>query len=277
MPDAVPNIEEELRKRGLLATGGNIRMLPFSNPSAAADATPIASDSGTGSATANALGVSNGGGVTVNDATGNPITVDPNAAQLPANVPDEEWLNLWPALAGAGGAALAMLIKNHFAGKGVNLPALADEIPTVNATLEPDGVPGSPNIVDGEFTEVADDPRLAAPQKQLSGSQKVLAAPQPKLTDALVNKRLGKSTSNLGTIQAGDSYSDLSPEDMKKAQTIADQLVQRRLTGNQAKRAGKVADLPTGNMDRNGLLNVVVKAIRDSKLKPNQLKKVVGR
>lgn len=278
MPDAVSNIEEELRKRGLLATGGNIRMMPFDNATAngASQVSPVL-PTGATSATANALAANSGGGLTVSDVNGNPIVVDPNATTLPANVPDSEWLNIWPAVAGATGAGIGFLIAEHFKKRGVNLPATADAIPTMEGVVEPNGVPGAADIVDGEFTEVADDLQLSSPPKKIeSGTQKLLQSPQSKLAETLTQRKIGKSTSNLGTIQAGDSYSDLSSSEMKQAETIADQLVQRRLLGNQSKTRGK-AGLPTGDVGRNGLLNVVVKAIRDAKLNPTQVRKAVGR
>ncbi len=313
MPDVVDPavLEALLRQKGLYATGGNIRLSPFAtDPNVATNTgagTPPSSSAS--SATANALSANSGGGLTVPDANGNPVVLDPNATQLPANIPDESFINILPALAGAGGAALALLIKNHFANKGVNLPAVADPIPTVNATLEPDSVPSTNPIVDGEFEEV-NDPRLmkgandlnTPPESPLLQEQRRLPSPPPTLDDKAVDtkpknltaaalrarKVEGRRKGIVGsegtgpTLVGNDSYADLTPDEMKQAKTSADSLIDRRMQGRQRRYVQGKTDvgrkgLPTAPIDRESALNIVVRAIRDAKLNPNAVRKAVAR
>lgn len=296
--DALPTdpkmIEEMLRQRGLLATNGNIRLAPLGDPSGS-----VTSPVGTaGSATANALAASNGGGFTVPDISGKPTVIPANALELPANVSDDTFMNLLPALAGAGGAALALLIKNHLASKGITPPttdALAP-LPPMAAAADTNG------IVDGEFTEV-NDPKLAAPvpidpNAPQIAEQKLLPAPKNTLADTnasgkpkyLTSRELAKRKgANLPTregsgpaISMADDYGDLSDAEMKQAKTIADSLIERRTQGRYRKyvqrKPGVGRDhLPTGEIDKEGAFNLVVRAIRDAKLNPGALRKAVAR
>lgn len=301
MADAIPNdpalVEEMLRQRGLLATGGNIRLMPFGPGSSSPSELPAT----TGSATAGALATNaNGGAPIVRDLSGNPVALDPDATQLPANVPDEEWVNILPALAGAAGAGLALLIKNHLAKRGITLPddPLAPNVPaTAKAGTMGDGdrvvVDGGELVSEGA-AEV--DPTKAGPKRFPNQSVKALPAPaQSKIQDTgsppkyLTSRQLAeRRAANLpttetssGKIQLGDAFTDLSDKEILHAEMIAKQLIERRMAGRKRMLSGKKGTgklgLPTSEIDPEAVFNNVVRMIREGKIVPNQVRRAVAR
>lgn len=288
-------VEEMLRQRGLMAYGGNIRLMPFENN---ASTTPQVD--ALGSATAAALSQNGGGGIPVQDVNGNQILLPTNAQSIPENVSNESLVNVLPFLTGALGAGLAMMIRNRLAQRGITMPTDDPLAPNVPAATSSNRANGMEDIIDGEFTEV-NEPQLTkganatnSPADQVIEAQKRLPAPQGKLADEgskpkyltsqqLARRRAQNLPSREGsgpTVYAADAYSDITDEEMKQARTIADSLVQRRRAGNIRRDVkGKTTigreHLPTGDLDKEGALNLVIKAIRDAKLHPQNLRKVI--
>lgn len=299
MQTAIPTdpmmIEEELRKRGLLATGGNIRMSPLATVGASTGTN--APGTGAGSATANALAANGGGGITVADVNGQPVVLDPAATTLPANIPNESLVGILPYLAGAAGAAgLAALVRRHLSSKGINLPN--DELaPGLPDTLGMKG-DGERVVVDGgelvPENGAAVDPTKSGPKRFPNNKNEVAQIEGPKnlVTDTgkepkyLTSRELAKRRATargagvVGSEGSGpaiaqlDAMDDITPEEMQKARTIAEALIARRTKGNIRKAKGMPIGrkgYPTGSMDDQGVLNTVIGLIRQGKIKPNQI------
>lgn len=295
------SIEEALRQRGLLATGGNIRLSPFVSPTVAASTSPTSLGAGNGSATANALSANGGGGITVADANGQPVVIDPAATELPANIPDESLVGILPYLAGAAGAAgLAALIRRHLKNRGITMPddPLAPNVPDTIGTkgdgerVVVDGgelVPENGAAVDPTKSRPKRFPNTQSEVKQLTGPKSLVedkgTKPKYLTSSELAKRRAGARNAGVvgaegsgPTIAQADAYSDISPEEMKQARTIADALIDQRMKGNMRRAKGQGIGrkgYPTGSMDEQGILNNVIRMIRQGKIKPNQVMQAI--
>lgn len=271
-------IVQQLIERGLLATGGNIRPIPFGG-NAASDA--VGGNVSPSSASANGVTRNADGTYNVVDENGNEQTVDvtPVAQELGEDVSsDLSWLAA--ALAGGSGALIANALARRRQGNVDPLAPLDDPKQIGGMVgVEPD-VRGSSlatvddGIIDGEYSVVE-------PEGIAARDQKALPAPQEKLGGATAKQlaeRKAAARASQGTevsrIALPDALSDLSPEELAQARAITEQLIMRRQRGNvrafnpNAKGVGP-QHLPTSpgrkteTIDQ--MMGHVVRALRDAK------------
>lgn len=299
MPQVDPAIVDELRRRGLLANSGNLRLVPFNNSTAV---TPDPSNSGipaNTSAIADVL-AANGGVPAVGIAAGTPPIQAPNVND--PNADDMSWLA--PLVAGASGAAIGEALGRR---RATTAP-LPSETEVANALAANAGSKGNgqtiytagneDDIIEGEWTEVDPDKagpnRLTGPDelKRLEGPtthnaitrdpRKQTRTPKPQdrraVADAIVARNQRGQANDVGTIYTRDAYTDMSPEDLQKANALTDELISRRQRGNARMFKGQPLGrkhLPTGNVEREGIFNQVVRMIREGRIKPNQILKAI--
>lgn len=264
MPDQNQSaIVEELRRRGLLATGGNIRALPFAESEAI----------GTGNA-ATSSPASSGGSVTQNqdgtvnatDLNGNPVVVDPNtlSPQDADGLSDDSISGLLPYVAGGVASYLAYKL---FQRSGKKSPAPGN--PPVNGGTVVANDPLAPlpdDIIEGEFTPV-DEKQLSSPPKQIKGPANRLTS---DTADAIAERRSGPPKP---TIAMPDEFADFTPEELARARAIAESLVMRRQKGNVRaygpKGKGTTGNLPTSKGRKtetvDEMMGNVARILRDQK------------
>lgn len=280
MPQALAdsNIAEELRQRGLLATGGNIRLMPFAGTANAngVTAAPSSSDSG------NTLQPNPDGTLTVPDATGNPVTVDPKSTtpEELQQLPDESVNRLMPFLTGALGAATALYLAKRNGATPTTGSETGDMVAARNAPVGDD-------IINGEFTEVPPNAALndsavagaLTEQKKLSGPAnrvEAMGSPAKYITSQDIARQKAGSTTTAPsgpTVQLADEFTDFAPEELATARAIAQRLVDERRVGNQRYQKGKTGvGKPAKPTSRGRLtesvdemMGVVAKVLRDQK------------
>jgi hypothetical protein len=98
---------------------------------------------------------------------------------------------------------------------------------------------------------------------------------------ATIQRQSRTIPNDMGTISAADAMTDLTPEERTLATSLVQQLRQNRRAGNaintrrlQGKRNLR-STLPTGTVDENKLLGLVVGAIRKARLNPSTIAKAV--
>ena len=265
-------MKELLRQRGLLATGGNIRALPF------ADGPVVPNANGNEAAPGdNAGSVPRPEGMTpVVDENDN--LVDPSTGMpLSPEIANDWWKYLLGGAGIAGGAVLADMLRRRM-GKG--------KVPTIEGeTLDPlaPTPEGASPIVNGEYTEVNPSRSVAGPQPRstsqaaeaLAGRSNARALPSPPLSleaaSELARSKARpnpRATSDTSVVRSSDLYSDLTPEELARAKEITKQLVANRVKGNKARakqsKFSSRAVLPTGDTDEKSLLNTVVRLLREN-------------
>lgn len=259
-------LEELLRQRGLLATGGNIRQLPF-----AASAPANGGDTGSGSALPSASSASRPAGETpVIDADNN--LVNPKTGAKLDDASTSDWWKYLAAGAGvAGGAALAEMLRRR---------ANKNRIPTVEGEvidpLSPLPNSASDEIINGEYRDAPDTRRIAPPSATVateptfpSNGDVAAVAAERKLTARNRPNANPVASSDTSVIRAPDSYSDLSPEEMQRAKELTAELIAARKKGNLARskqsRFSRRAVQPTGPTEpEEGLLNTVIRLMKQN-------------
>jgi hypothetical protein len=264
-PSQLELVKALLQQKGLLATGGNIRSIPFSDEApassdgSASTGGSIPSPSGAGAATrppgATPIVKNN---QLIDPATGNPVQ---------GSLADDWWKYL---LAGAGGAGLAELLRRRKGGSP-GAGSAAEDIPVVEGEVIDPLSPMPEEIVNGSYTDVP-NPTIAQ-TKQIAGpdTAAVLAERNKQLPSRNRPRANPVPSTGRDIIPLPDTMSDIPPEEIERAKTLAQQLIanrtrgnaQRANTGNLTRRAGP----PTGPTDKNaeeGLLNTIIKLMRDS-------------
>lgn len=269
-------VVQQLINRGLLATGGNIRPIPFDNASASGTDSSLAPSSAANGVTRNADGTYN-----VTDENGNEQTLDVrDAAKQLGEDPNSDLSWLAAMIAGASGAAVGMALG----GRKRDPLAPLDDPKQIGGTVgvEPDTrgggsaiVPRTDDIIDGEFSVVEPKGVAARDEKALPQQQKRLIGPT---TAELAKRRAAARSSTTGEasrITLPDEFADLTPEELQKARTITEQLIMRRQRGNvRAYKPGVKGvgpqHLPTSpgraTETEADMLGHVVRAIRDAKV-----------
>ena len=294
--DIPPEVLKQLMaERGLLAYGGNYRMLPFSESDPSSATSAVADPAAPNNSPSGTLS----DGSMIDPATGaivpqvNVDAASPNIAD--ANSSSDWWKYLLAATGTAGAAALAnRLLK----GRGEKIPLVEGETidgPSGNA-VAPEG-----EIIDGEFRAV--DPRLAVADQ--SGAATVNNADD--LVKSLVAQRMSQEAPTSATGNApsaiedkgtpprhltrrtmaerrlrpearqsrntkpaivSDAYNDLSDLEKQRVNSLADTLIARRKEGNARLRAGKKGvgrrGLPTGPTDKESLVNSIARILRET-------------
>lgn len=281
-------IEEMLRRRGILAVGGN--------------SSPLHQQSSVGSAGDDALvdavaasnssaGVVPGAGATVAPtvaastqpiARGGPVAAqvaaDPNMTAT--NTPEEQ-SNLLEYLLGAGliSAAAYALAKSKL---GRSNPASL-----MNAASVEDisNLPARSNIVDAEFYPVTDEAgpnRLAGAvaQRELSKPSNRLPTPNRLIPDysgpaPATRQQVGARQSvqsrqqlpGNDPIHLNDAYSDIPEEDLRHAVAIRDMIMRDRIAGrkqlsNRGSLTQRRASKPTADINPEGVLNEIIAIMR---------------
>lgn len=259
-------MEEMLRQRGLIATGGNIRPIPFAGDNVSP---PASGSMGVGGAGASgAANIPRPPGATPIVGPNNTL-LDPSTNQPLDPQSSDSW---WKYLLGGagvvgGGMAAAALLKNR---KGV--PYIEGE--TLDP-LAPNAAPDAPPV-EGEYTNV---PNSDVPNVE---PQRGLPPPATAIEDARTQAQLPETAKALGArkratnpsvssdtsvVRGSDSLSDFTPEEIARARQLAQQLVAERVKGNRARakqtnltrRGGK----PTGPTEEEGLLNTVIRLLRE--------------
>lgn len=258
-----------LQQKGLLATGGNIRSLPFADGQAPS---PSAS-----SASAGVAGPSAGTDATrPQGATplvkGNTL-IDPQTQQPIEGQLADDWWKYLLAGAGAGGAGYALYKALQNRKGGAAGDPTAEAIPTVEGEVVSDPLsplPGN-SPQEGEYYPVGDDTQLAPSAKQLTdqSTAQVLADRNKQLTSRNRPNPNPIPESDTSVIRGTDTVSDLSPQEMEQAKTLAAQLVANRQKGNASigrqTNLKRRYNLPTGDTNENSLLNTVIRLIREGK------------
>jgi hypothetical protein len=203
---------------------------------------------------------------------------------------------------GLGGAALAAyLIRRR---KKLATPPTED-VPLVEGEeLPPEHKVTGDKIVDGEVVETAtpigNTKRL--PQGATTPNNegmKALGAPKevnvPRVGETVSTRPPNKKTlteqmlaragrtepNDVPTVPLTDSMSDLTPAEKEQATTLVQQLRANRMAGNAANTRRKIGErtlrstLPTGTVNEKSLMGIVVRMIREGKLKPGQLSRVI--
>lgn len=261
MPPNVDPMVQALIERGLLATGGNIRNMPFADPSGLANGNAASSSPPVPTATGG-TSVRPSGPTPVMDA--NKQLVDPTTgAPLDPQLANE-WLKYLVAGAAVGGGyALTDAIRDKFA-KG--------RIPTVEGEVVNDPLGALPNsaddaIISGEYSDVA-PAQLESPRKALTNGSTETGSETAKAIAERKGPTRKITRGNSRVISSADSLSDLSPEELQQAKDLTAQLVANRTAGNKAR--AKQSNLnrrggrPTGPTDEEGLLNTVVRIMREN-------------
>lgn len=265
-PASQLDLMQALINRGLLATGGNIRSLPFADGSSAPS---DANGAGAGGSADGASSVPRPEGPSpVLDA--NNQLVDPNTGKPPSNA-DDWWKYLVAGAGIAGGAALANLIRNKM--KGSKVPTVEGEVidPLSPAATSADDV-----IINGEYSDVP-NAMVGAPPKGLPSPDASVAGP-PTPAQVLAERKLGVrnrpnanpvATSDSSVVRTGDALADIDPAELERAREITKQLIANRMSGN-AQRAGgtnlrRKYDKPTGPVaPEEGILNTVIRLMREN-------------
>lgn len=264
-------IEELLRRRGLLATGGRYTMFPGDSstlPSSPTDQSAVAAQIATNNGATPAASAGAGAG-----AVSSVAASAPNATNQALPVPDEtldgmsegDVTGLLVGL-GLGGAALAAYLMRRRA--KLNGAAVADDIPLVEGEVIEDGktVTGD-KVVNGkvqqqnkvipasqtkQIAQGADVPNNAG--VQALGAPKEVDVPPPQkglpkptiagvLTDqrkpdrrararAIIDRSSRTQPNDMGVVTAKDAMTDLTPEERALANTLVQQLKQNRRAGN---------------------------------------------
>lgn len=206
---------------------------------------------------------------------------------------------------GLSGAALAA----YLARRRSKLANPAEEVPLVEGeVIPPKAKVAGDTIVDGEVVERAtpitntkriaqgvatpdnegmralgapkevDVPRLS---KQNDVTKVVEAKPSRKsAAQALADRARRGQPNDVDVIPLDDAFSDLTTAERRQAQTLVDQLRQNRQSGNAANRRRLTGDRtvrstkPTGTVDEESLVNVVVRMIREGRIKPQAIARV---
>lgn len=294
-------MEELLRRRGILAIGGNSRPMPFANdPTGSATTATAATLAGTKAAP------------TMKDVAATVAnSTDPSVAAGASPVPglskktldgmsDEEIddlaTNLAPIIGAGAVAGLANYLLTRKRGGGGAAAGAAD---ATSATAENNAAIGQrqigsstakqADIIDGEFEVV--HPNKSLPNQ---GAMKQLGAPdvvdvsKPKavnrsaiagaLEDNMTRvkpntrKEIGARQSvqsrtqppGSGVIQLGDSYDDLTDTEFRQAITLRDQLIADHVAGRRSKVKGR-AGKPTADINPEGVFNEIVRLIREGR------------
>lgn len=252
-------IKALLAQKGLLATGGQFRPVPFDYAAAAAG-------NGVG---ANGSTPSTNGADAVRPEGPMPLVgpdntlIDPTTQQpLTPEASSDWWKYLLGAAGVAGGVALADALRRRM---GSRVSLVEGEV------IDPLGpVPvGESEIVPGEFTEV-NQPRLTqqpAPLNEPTAAT-ALAERQKQLPSRTRPRANPQATSDTSVVRLPDAMNDITPEELANARALARQLVQNRLrgnkqranTGNLTRRAGP----PTGPADEETLLKTIIRLMRES-------------
>lgn len=223
-------IVEALRQRGLLATGGNIRMIPFGNADGAATVPSPDVQNGSGI-------TDNGDGtVTTTDIAGNPVTFNPKAID-PKNAPNlspEQWNWLAPLIAGASGALIGEALGRRRNGRVQQIVEPADPL-----------APLPEEIVEGEFAEVPQQKQLSGPRNQTTFDKigpgeaaQPLPKPQVKLPQgetakSIAARKLQKApVTEQSRVSLPDEFTDMTEEEYKTARALAEKMVMARQGGN---------------------------------------------
>jgi hypothetical protein len=245
-----------LQQKGLLATGGNIRSIPF-DETASQDAV------GTTSGTLPPDSIASTGSA-VRPEGPTPLIqgdklVDPSTGQeLAGGLADDWWKYLLVGGAVGGGAALADMLRKRKGG------AITEGVPLVEGEVITDPLAALPDNqvpVKGEYSEVGDT--LTNGRQGVAGA---LADRQKQLTARTMPRANPVPETDTSIIRVPDQMSDISPEEMENAKALVKQLVENRTKGNRAKarqsRFSRRAVLPTGPTDENSLLNTIIGIMR---------------
>ncbi|HSW91802.1 MAG TPA: hypothetical protein VLG09_04100 [Candidatus Saccharimonadales bacterium] len=203
---------------------------------------------------------------------------------------------------GLGGAALAAYLMRRRQ-KLASPPT--EDVPLVEGEV----IPPKPRatgdkIVDGEVVETTKEignlKRL--PQGATTPNNegmKALGAPKevnvPRVGETVSTRPPSKKTlteqmlaragrtepNDVETVHLNDSLSDLTPAEKEQATTLVQQLKANRVAGNKIQIQRKYGNrkirttLPSGDVDENSLMGIVVRMIREGKMKPGMLSRVI--
>jgi hypothetical protein len=265
-----------LEQRGLLATGGNIRSIPFSGDVPASS--PDSDVSANGSIpSANGAGAARPPGATPL-VQGNQL-VDPTTKQpIEGSLADDWWKYLLAGAGVAGGVGLASILRRR---KGGAPEVGVEDIPTVEGeTIDPLAPAARPeHIVNGEFDEVRPTAHvgntkfLEAPSgdKIMADSAANILAARNKQIEARNMPRANPTAqSDTSVVRLPDAANDIDPQEIENAKALVQQLIQNRTKGNAAARSqsrfSRRAVQPTGPTDKNaedGLLNTIIRLMRE--------------
>jgi hypothetical protein len=270
-PDESALLIEMLRRRGLLAEGGNIRALPFGTGTQNGTNGNGASNS-SNPVDASAMRPAGPTPVLADDNT----LVDPTTGKHLDPQTSNDWLKYFAAGAGiAGGVAITDALRQRR--QGSRIPLVEGEVIDPLGPL-PNGIDSA--IVNGEYTEVPDPKRLGAPSSAITDGT---SPSQLEAAKAIAARRMATNppapVSDTSIIRGTDAMSDISPEEMAQAKAIAKQLVENRTKGNaQVARQNNIKrryNLPTGPTDENSLLNTVIDIMRRAKIPPSAIVRAV--
>jgi hypothetical protein len=241
-------LQELLRQRGLAAYSGNYRLAPFASaqtsPDGVSGAAPVSSDgSPMGAAPSDIANgtplVDNGDGTLTDVATGSVVSPEEAASMWP------DMQDIWgPLLAGAAGAGMGYAVG---AIKKRNSPTQVVNGGDLSSTSVP-----------------TEEPKQIGQTKRLSSSSAEVLADRQRGAIEAPAKRL-----------PAPKLSDVTPEEMRRAEALADELVKSRLLGNADPKSAPKRGVSTGPMDRKSLLEGVIAAMRKAKIKPSTLAKVI--
>lgn len=227
-------IVQQLIERGLLATGGNIRPIPFANNGVASNA---AANANTASSSGNGVTRNADGTYNVTDNNGNEQTVDPRqAAEQLGEDPNSDLSWLAAMIAGATGAYVGSNLRR---GKPVDPLAPLDDPKQITGMsgVEYDtrgtGLAArGDDIIDGEYSVV--EPKGVAPrdEKALPDTQKRLVGPTAQELAKRRASARNVATGEQSRVSLPDEFADFTPEELARARMIAEQLVMRRQGGN---------------------------------------------
>lgn len=262
-------VQELLRQKGLIASGGNIRAIPFANASPRGAANGMV---GSADATAPVSGTPNSSGEIAIGPDGEPI-VDRSGMPVPVGATDADVdPSLLPYILGGAAAVGGGMIAKHLADRYRN------RVPTIEGQVIDDGMSKPtmmPSEFEGEYTDVEEPRALTDQRTRLIADGR----PTPAVAETIAQQRAPRGAPqvtapransprtqvNSGrTVVANDAYSDVAPDEMKKVQGIVDELVRNRQVGNATKTPGK-ATHPTGPLNRNAILNSIIGLLRDQK------------
>lgn len=293
-------LKAALLSRGMLADRG--RYTPFASD-AGADANGSVSGTSVSLQSAVAGKAASGGVVVPSSDAANSNTALPVSDDTLNKMGESDATGLLIAL-GLGSAALAAYLLRRRA--KLNVPATED-IPLVEG--EDIGVAPKPKVpqndIEGVYTDVPDrqitDTKRIAQGVNTPDNQgmKSLGAPTevdvPRLSQqsdvnppsrrsaaqAIADRAKKAQPNDVASIPVGDSVGDLTPAELNQAETLMEQLRLNRKGGNTANRRRLTGDRtvrstsPTGSVDRDSLFNTVVRMIREARIKPQSLARVV--
>lgn len=301
LPDDPAVLKELMRQKGLIATGGNYRLLPFEDDAAGSvtssnGTAPYGSASG---ATAPFTATQDG---QIVDPTGAVVATVDETGQISDPALDIGNINWTPFLAGAAGAAMGWAIADALRKRGKKV----DGTPLVEGEVIPND-PNDPNAriprgtVEGEFSEVdaqrgipytngrapsggtagavpVDGPTVVgaiAEQRRLSGPRNALPDypsppnyPSRREIATRRTKNAPNTSRNANPAIVTDALTDVSDEERKVASAIADQLIARRREGNMRRMKGGKGvgrkGLPTGSTDKDNVVNSIIRTLRQT-------------